>query len=557
MESQCLENLLQIQHLLLDDDAELNAEPPFRHYSSNVNVKQKNGENSLHILAIAIRNDNCAVIFEMMKTLISYGCNVNYPNSEDKTAFYILLENLPKLVKRTEILNYFLENVEIDFLTYRSKDMLDMMAKQASTFVLQERVPANFSFESMKKKLLDYNINKFETLFKCYKESCKELETYQKNCEEFMEIAVRKSFINIVDLLIEYGADINRIPKNSKLAVPPSFLACVEAKPTLLNIFLLHEKVKLSYENDSGNHQTLLHQLFKINMRRSSTDHLRPGFAQFTKEQKKCFDLLMNHPKCDRNVINENDENNYPAIYYAVKCKNDYATMRLLTMGAYIGTVICTIRKSLLEEFFNSTITTNTTYDDDDNELKIDYNFLWPPNVVQVNSKKSKNFGNIHQTEVVINATDQYSEEVKPLESIANIEERQYLLAHPTIATFIMLKWQKLSFLVYINLIIIVMFMLSFLPFAYLCQNLKKDEKYLNFSYRFFQATSLISLSCLIIREFTQAMLSIKQYVFQYSNWIDICLMSLATICLLVESELKPHWSRMLRILIILLATAQ
>lgn len=540
IESQCLENLLQIVHLLSDSNR----------CSSYVNVKQKNGENSLHILARVMTNENVHEIFEMIKILISYGCNANCPNSDDKTPFLTVLENLQiqKVVNRKEVFNYLLENANIDFYSYRSADIIEMATKENLNFILPERENFSFSFESMKKLLDKFNINKFETLFKSFKATCTDSEFYQESCAVFMEIAVKNSLINIVDLLIGCDADINRIAKNSELNVPPSFLVCIDPNPALLNLFLSDAKIKLSFKNNSGNRQTLLHQFFKINQKQG-----------FSKEQKKCFDFVMDNNKCDRNLINENDENDLPVIYYAVRYKNDYATMRLLLKGSYIGPVINSIRKNLLEEFLDSTFTANNkSYDVDNNELKIDYTFLWPPGAQKMNTSGKKDNGNIHHSEAAINdSSDHYSEEVQPLAEIANKLELQHLLAHPTIASFILLKWNKISFLVYINMIIILSFIFSFMPFVYLCQNLEMQDKNTNFFYSFFRVTSLLSILCFIVRELTQAMLSIKNYVLNLSNWIDICLMSLATVVLLFETLLTNNWSRMLRTIVILLATAE
>lgn len=151
---------------------------------------------------------------------------------------------------------------------------------------------------------------------------------------------------------------------------------------------------------------------------------------------------------------------------------------------------------------------------------------------------------------------DQYSEEMKPLIKIAESAELHKFLGHPTIASFILLKWNKLSFLVYTNLILIVMFMMSFVPFIVLCQVTLHDER-TGFLFIFFQVLSFISLSTLIVREATQAMLSFRNYFSSLSNWIDISLMVSSLIILLFESQVPNHISRLLRTCIILLAAAE
>jgi hypothetical protein len=99
--------------------------------------------------------------------------------------------------------------------------------------------------------------------------------------------------------------------------------------------------------------------------------------------------------------------------------------------------------------------------------------------------------------------------------------------------------------------------MLSFIPFTVLCQTLTEEEKSGHIGYIFFQVMSFITISLLIVREMTQAMLSLKQYVANYSNWIDICLMSSTIVILVFEGTIPNHASRILRTCIILLATAE
>ncbi len=61
----------------------------------------------------------------------------------------------------------------------------------------------------------------------------------------------------------------------------------------------------------------------------------------------------------------------------------------------------------------------------------------------------------------------------------------------------------------------------------------------------------------MILREVTQAMLSVQQYIFDLSNWVDISLMTSALIILLFETQIPNHLSRLLRTLVILLAAAE
>lgn len=519
-------------------------------YSPYVNVKLDNGQNSLHILADALTDDNYATIFGMMKILLTHRCNPNFPNYDGKTAFFVLLERLPQLKNRDEILDYFLENADIDFFTHRGNEIVEMVMNEKLKFELPQREDLLVNFDLLVTLLTSMEVNKFETLFPLFKTSCADAEIYADCCSMLLEVAVERSLINIVELLIDYGVDINKVTNFNKYKMPPTCKACADANPGILRLFLLHPKVKLSYGNDVQRN-TLLHHFFDDYKKQSYSMFKRLGSHEMSWNQKKCFDLLMAHPKWNRDLINSLDNAGLPAIYYAVRYKKDYITLQLLKNGAYIGTAVKGIRKSLLEEFLNSTISTNDRYrDDDDLEIKIDYNFLAPPFKETATKKKQIKLLNCP-------TQDQYVEEMKPLKKIAENAELKPLLSHPTIASFILLKWKKLGFVVYSNLLLIVLFMITFIPFTVLCQTIPVEEQSHNISFVTFQVLSLVVLGFMILREATQAMLSLKQYIFDVTNWVDIALMTSALIILLIETQIPNHLSRLLRTLVILLATAE
>lgn len=576
MDSQDFNNLKQIMPLF--DDINANSEDELRRYSSHVNVKNYKGENSLHILAGNINNDNFENVFEMMGDLLSHGCNPNYPNFEGKTAFYILLEKVPELERKQEILDLFLQvNSEVvDFYVYKSDEIIEMVKKQIPDFEFPEKSAENeTSYESMEGFLMNSKINKFETNFWLFKSSCENDESFQNFCSIFMQIAIEKSLINIVDLLINAGFDVNKKIMFRGFQISPIFAACRTEDSPIFKLFLMHPKINLIFEDEKRIQRTLLHQFFEERKTQSYSSFRRMESREMTRNSKKCFDLLLKHPKCDRNFINALDEGQNPAIFYSVRYKNDYVTLELLKKGAYIGPIVDSIRSNLLEEFLDSRISTNDRfYDEEDLEIKIDFSFLSPSVNNQIQTANlDYNNGKNSETQVKISEVSkfadkiqfepiQYSQEVKSLKGIAESPELQHLLTHPTLASFVLLKWKTVSFLVYINMIIIMTFILSFVPFAYLCQNLKDEEKSSSFFYIFFQVISITSLSCLVIRELSQAVLSVKKYVFDYSNWVDICLMGFASTILLFDrtlpdGELGEHISRVLRTIVILLATAE
>lgn len=179
-------------------------------------MKDQKERNCLHILAEALTADTYDVIFPMMKILISHGCNVNFPDLDGKTPFFIVLEQFAQIKEakiRREILDHFLSNANIDFYTHRSEEIIEMVMNQKLKFQLPEKVEYEVNYDTMMQLLLNGDINTFETRFSMFKSSCDDSEIYAECCSTFLEAAVKRSLINIVDLLIDFGVNINRIPK--------------------------------------------------------------------------------------------------------------------------------------------------------------------------------------------------------------------------------------------------------------------------------------------------------------------------------------------------------
>lgn len=77
---------------------------------------------------------------------------------------------------------------------------------QKLKFQLPEKEEVEIDYESMQRLLEDIKVNKFETLFPFFKASCSDTEVYADCCAMFMEMAVERSYINVVDLLIDFAS---------------------------------------------------------------------------------------------------------------------------------------------------------------------------------------------------------------------------------------------------------------------------------------------------------------------------------------------------------------
>lgn len=577
IDSQCIDNLKAVEDLLSADHNKAKSSP-------YANVKDSTGKNALHMLADKLNNESFEIIFQMMKMLINFGCNLNAENDEGKTPFSVLVEKLPRLDKKDEIAEYLVECGEVDYSLYED---LTMLKENLNILKPSTKENSDVDYGIMLKLLVDKEINKFEVKFKEFKSSITSTEKFNEYCSNFLEVAVENSLINIVDLLISNSVNVNKISKLSSSGLPPIFRAYKNSNIGIFNAFLQQPNIKL-YVERFGHKFTLLHHFFDEFRRKSN----RATFKHFvysremSQDEKKCFDfLLSNKTKCTREFLNEKDEGIYSALGYSVHHKMDYMTIELLKAGAYIGPVIRKIRKSVLVDLLDSCISTDNQFlDDKDFEIKLNYEFLIPPVKVEKSSKIPTN-NQETKLEIAKNVPLQKNnEEMKPLSDIADNVELRRLVTHPVLSSFILLKWNKINFLVYINLFMILFYMFSFIPFIYLLQESfentirSRDSESTNFladnltqtgtnglrnphkstTFYLFYILSCISLSLIIARESSQFFLSIKQYLINLSNWIDLILiLSSLTILFRLFDGKNPHQLRILCTIVTLLTVAE
>ena len=536
IESGCIENLKAVEHLLLvKKTKEKN-----KSQSPYVNVKDTNGRNCLHLLVEKLTDLNHDEIFAMIKVILSYECNVNWSDNQGRTPLSILSDKISNVKNGIIIRNYFKTHADID----SSAHMLNLKTK--------DNVDVSFLMDL----LLNGDINKFESKFPLLKKS---EPTYKANCERFLKIAIESNYINIFDLIINSVKNVNILEVMDK-KTPLIFWAYKQANLQIFSILLLHPQIDLFYDK-----QTLLHHFFnKIST--CNCDKIKElDDYEFTNEmtpdEKRCFEFLINSPKCSREYLNVEDKIGYSAIYYSVKCGIDYMTKRLLDKGAYIGPVITNIRRSLLSDFLDSCITSNSKFHDDKEfELKVDYKFLIPPSKNNENECDHTNV-EIHNSSIEqLNQPEQHEDhnnnvrEMIPLKRLVENINTQRLIMHPVLASLVFLKWNKIRYLIHLNLVLTLLYIFSFVPFVIINEQRVATGHNAEMIYKPLYIASFFSLAMLIFREVFQLILSPKEYIRLRSNWVDMSLI-FASLAILFDFWSRKHQLRMLHTIIILLAT--
>lgn len=486
---------------------------------SKVNLKF-GGQNCLHLLIASLTNSNYTELSECIKLLLTHGCNPNMPNNALKTPFYMLLKKQSDLDHGKFLVKHFLDNCELDFHTYKGQEIAKMMQAQNPDFEVPRSTIKAVNFEFMMTLLDNRRELDFEIYFKAFKDAVG--ENFTDNCLRFLEIAVANGMRDTVDFLLDKRVDVNDRSSEAKYLKPPAFLACANGYFKILELLMKKPELKFHYSTEKTKY-TLLHEICQ-NFATKAKDNANVDF-------QKCFDLVLKDSRCDPNA---EDDLGCSPLHYTVRYKNDTATIALLKKGAYINeessfgkTPIDEIARGTFEKFLNECITTTIRSDKKIEDIQIDYSFLIAPN---------------RNREIDSADKDGFCKEISSLKRISDNEELRSLVNHPVLSSFLFLKWSRLSFLFYTNLLMFSIFMMAFIIYIVLCQTMSAAVRETNVVYNIFAKLAFFSIWLLMIREVFQCVLSFKHYFLNLMNWFEMCLIVLSWI--VYTSVLDPDQSQ-------------
>lgn len=301
---------------------------------------------------------------------------------------------------------------------------------------------------------------------------------FDDDCKIFLEIAAERSMPEVVKFLLDQNFGVDKT-EAIKTASAHGFFEILE---------LLLAKVE---SVDAIKDLNILHTVCKNLHRRSEKKIFN---------YQACFHLLLDKFP---SLVNETDNiRNIPLHYATSSRSNKDEIVKLLQNKSFLGAknkegrmpIDCISRNSL-EEFLNSCITLRN----DDQEMEIDYRFLFPANKRLIR------------------------QETFLLNEISENPKLRSLVAHPVLSSFIFLKWWKLRFLTCANFILFLLFAMTMTYFIIT----KRIE------------TSLPPFCCfavltavLAIREFIQFAMSGLRYFTVVSNYLEIALIIFACFAL-------------------------
>lgn len=392
-------------------------------------------------------------IAKCVKLLLDNGCSPYWPNIDSQTPFSMLLNAKEHFGDRNlykGLVNYFLYNSKFD-VGLESEVIFDTLERQGfkeypkgknlpiDPYILRfhlERRPTFFKifFRDLKRKYMQIgditNENvKIEAM----------TPDFADFCTIYLTTAIKKGLTVIVEYLIDQGIDINRCQKEER---PPAFIACREGYYKILELFLMHRNATGQKDlifTRSDLDQNLLHAACE-----------NSGFCEKLnkkgQDSQKCFDLLLQRSNI-KTEVNQKDTLGFTPLSYAIRHKNSVACKSLFRLcwtsqrDMFNRSQIHKIDKDILEQSLDECIS------ELDGKISVDLSFLIGPK------------------------TAKFCEEIATLEDIANDKKIKPLILHPVFQIFLYLKWQKLAFLCFLNLLYCFIFKGAIVWYAFLPKN--------------------------------------------------------------------------------------
>lgn len=261
-------------------------------------------------------------------------------------------------------------------------------------------------------------------------------------------------------------------------------------------------------------------------------------------DRMECVRLILLKPVNVRCV----DGDGNTALHYAARAECSEIISMLLKAGSYIGQEnflglppIASISPESMSRYLDDCLQTTKEHTDKYNDYEIEFNYqcLAPHGFIRDQDKEHLlEKGSVDYNKICM--------EMQPFLYIAKSSSHRHLLKHPVLSSFLYLKWQRISPMLYANFIFYVIFYLLLnayiLSMTYTSDDPENGEKLMsndsnvnatNFSLVMWQQNgtlwtfTAIALMILIFREILQLVSSPWDYFLSSENWLELLLVFL------------------------------
>lgn len=528
----------------------------------------------LQRIVMQATNENANDIFQCLKVLIDKMADVNLYREPNVPVLKWILSN-PQLEPGNKKLlaGYIVICSVPDLDTYNDGEIRQMVLELSPAMQLKARSEHRWTFEQLIKTLENSDEVEFRYGVGALRsENNSDMFSYKSvQGETIMSTAIKMGLVSAVALLLRLGADPNNgivdllnveCKRTASVAgdsdTNPLMVACQYGRIKIVRLLLDCRNINVNLYpvliciiqnmTPTGGDLFEVRQVIQGFGRSVLTLGVNPPVYSFRRngnedDFKVCFLMLVQHCNID---INQTDGSGTSALQMAATYNVKFAILELLKRGAYLGAVnnhgeisICDITAEVLGEHFDKCIMDSNGLrpEDDDYKVEINYSNFDP---LQMPAKCERNI--LHVSEM------------SPIMYMTRSLELKELLKHPVIASYLYLKWIRLSPMFYVNFGIFSIFFLSIATYLLLCFTSTCPQN-LNWTL-YLMSTILIFYVCL--RELVQILMSPQMYIKHYQNWLELLMICMTAAVLFVPDSRQLYTTdtrRTLAALTILLVT--
>ena len=473
-----------------------------KHPRTQINAINEHGDTALHLIAsnLTVEGKKAEECFSYLASL--EGTDIRHRNAEGLSAIKMAVGKCS-----ADIWQDVLRRPDL-----RPEDR-QLILKQHPEFKRdnRENFEPIYTHDDAYTDLRNKNFEEFKAKFK--EEFVNRTDLIETT---FLQLACEEGYLDIVELLIGCGADVNKTGTHESR--PPVYLACYRGQYDIL--VRLFETKEVDVGIVEG--KSLLHAVLQgLGECRTPTDGHR-----------KCFDYLLNEKELQI-PVNHCDDYGHTAMHYAAEKEDAHYSKTLLQHGAYIGyqnkygiSPLHDIGPQVLEEILDNCVECENTNEENKYNLKFNFNMLVPTE-------------NCDKTEKMMDAESgkrlrERLPEMSPLYFISRSNKFEHLLKHPVLLIFLHLKWTRICMLFYINMIYYIIFAI-FLTADILSETYSNGKCDRESNYSVVWVILCVLTVILVVRELIQFCLLPKKwrYFCKLDNILEVCII-VTTVLILV-----------------------
>lgn len=498
-------------------------------YPGDINAIAK-GSNALHILIRYGKSDLAAEFIECAKILISSGIDVNLGDSN-----YISPILWAAKKGYRDIIKLLIETsptpIDLDSHQSRRKTARDIiLAENLYDGILPEKIENNnndndeniiFRLIQAGNELGFLNFKNGEIF---------DLVNLNDSSSTLLQLCCSKGLAKAVAHLIDKGADPNlNTPKNQQR---PIEIAAENGFYDIFKSLVDHQKIYIP--------KKVLTTLLKY-----YENEKVPGI-----DHAKCCDYLLEKLQKHHDLIdvNDQDDSRNSPLHYALRYADISKVEDLLNLGASLGSKnkygimpIQDIEPEVLETHLDRCVQFDLKgkkLDKEDFTVTFNYRTIIPP------GNKAETIVNYDDPEANFNPTvkQELVTETEVVSYMSQAPEFKHLLQHPVIVSFLFVKWHRIRWLFFANLLFYIAFSLSLVVYIFTSYMNVSNEKLftgdkvvISLSFIIFILTFII----LVVRELFQMAVSPYNYFKNFENFIEIILIFItgSILCISTPSE--------------------